>query len=53
VNARSKPNPLLEAAQALICERLIKHGHMPGTDPIWLARLLVSKIVLRALLARL
>src|SRR5438128_229634 len=35
--ALTKPNALLEA-QALICERPLRHGHKPGKDPIWLAR---------------
>ena len=53
MNAPTKPNPLLEAARALICERLIKLGHRPGADPIWLARLLVAEIATAALVARL
>jgi hypothetical protein len=48
-----RPNPLLEAAQALICERLLADGPTPGTDPIWLARLLVARAAAAALLARL
>jgi hypothetical protein len=46
-------NRLLEAAQALICEQLLKVGHKPGTDPIWLARLLVAKAATVALIGRL
>jgi len=46
------PNPLREAAQALICERLLNVGHVPGTDVIWWVRLMVSRAV-RALLLRL
>ena len=53
VNARPRVNPLLEAAQAMICERLIERGHKPGTDLIWLARLLVSRAVLVRLMSRL
>ena len=53
VTQPTQPNALLEVAQALTCQRLIKQGHRPGTDPIWLARLLVSQVVARALVARL
>jgi len=53
LNARTKRNLLIEAAQALICERLIKRGHVPGTDPIWLARLLVARTTAAALFIRL
>jgi hypothetical protein len=48
-----RPNPLLEAAQALICERLLADGPTPGTDPIWLDRLLVARVTVAALMARL
>jgi hypothetical protein len=47
------PDRVAELARALICERLIADGHKSGTDPIWLARLLVSRAVMRSLLARL
>jgi len=47
-----KPNPLLEATQALMLERLLVHGHKPGTDPIWVVRLLIARATVAALLAR-
>jgi hypothetical protein len=53
LNARTKRNLLIEAAQALICERLIRRGLTPGMDPIWLARLLVARTTATALLMRL
>jgi hypothetical protein len=53
LNARTKRNLLIEAAHALICERLIKRGPTPGMDPIWLARLLVARTTTTALLIRL
>jgi hypothetical protein len=48
-----RPNPLLEATQALMLEQLLLNGPKPGTEPIYVVRLLVAKAMLGALLARL
>jgi hypothetical protein len=48
-----RPNPLLEATQALMLERLLADGHNRGTDAVWVVRLLVARATLGALLARL
>lgn len=48
-----RPNPLLEAAQAVMLERLLVHGHKRSTDSIWVVRLLIARATVAALLARL
>jgi len=42
-----------ELARTLICEHLLAHGYHHGTDPVWLARLLVARLTFARLLARL
>ncbi len=42
-----------EITRTLISERLLLEGYRCGTDPVWLARLLVARLTLSTLQERL
>jgi hypothetical protein len=49
----ARADRVAELARTLMCEHLLAYGYHRGIAPIWLVRLLVSRLTLASLLERL